>query len=106
MRSGEIHELVRDLKRYAIKYEVEDYRVILYGGYEQARLHYEALIANDEDIEAMLILEYSKKDADLRYDIEERASIMWDGGKYPYDILYATKSNMKVARMNEAKEQL
>ena len=106
MRKGEVHELVRELKKYAIKYEFDNWHVLLSGGNYNARCHYEDLIASDEDIEAMLILELSKKDADLRYEIEERASIMWEGGKCPYDVLNATKSMMKVARMNEAKEQV
>lgn len=106
MRNGEVHELVRELKRYAIKYEFDNWHVRLFGGNDAARYHYENLIASDEDIEAMLILELSKTDEELRYAIEERASIMWDCGKCPYDILYATKTEMRVARMNEAAEQL
>lgn len=106
MRNGEIHELVRELKRYAIKYEFDNWHIRLFGGNEAARNHYENLIASDENIEAMLILELSKTDAELRYVIEERASIMWDCGKCPYDILYATKTEMRVARKNEAEGQL
>ena len=101
MRRGEIHELIRELNKYAIKYRVEKYHVNLSGGYESARKHYEDLIAGDEEVEAMLILEYSKQDADLRYEIEERACIMSEINSDRYDLLEAVKVHMRVARMNE-----
>ena len=51
--------------------------------------------------EAMLILELSKSDPDLRYIIEERASIRWADAGLPYDLLDAVKIHMEVARENE-----
>lgn len=105
MTKSEILELIREMERYAIQWRVEDYHVILSGGYRKARHHYEELIAGDSDAEAMLILEYSKKDEDLRYDIEERASIIWAEGS-PYNLLEAVKIHMEVARENEADGQL
>ena len=100
MTRAEIRELMRELKRYFIKCEVEDYRVKLSDGERHAREHYATLIASDEDIEARLILELSNKDEALRYDIEERASIVWSDGN-PYDELSAVKTHMRVARKNE-----
>ncbi len=97
MTRAEIHELVRELRKYAIKAEERDYRVILSGGNFAARHHYEDLIAGDEELQAMLILELSKADSDLRYDIEERASIVWsEGGEY--SLLEAVKMNRDSAR--------
>ena len=104
MTRAEIRELMRELRRYFIRCEVEDYRVELSGGERHAREHYEDLIAS-EDIEARLILELSYKDAELRYDIEERASIAWSDGS-PYDELGAVKMMMKVARANEGTGQI
>ena len=100
MTKGEIHDLKLELKKYFIRATVEKYHVKLAGGERQAREHYEALISSDEGIEAMLILELSKDDEELRYDIQERASIVWEScGKY--DEIAAVKMNMEVARRNE-----
>lgn len=100
MTKGEIHELKLELRKYFIRATVEKYRVKLTGGERHAREHYESLIGSDKEVEAQLILELSKEDEELRYDIEERASIEWaDGGDY--DELAAVKQNMEVARNNE-----
>ena len=72
----------------------------LSGGNFEARSHYEELIDTDEEVQAMLILEYSKGDPDLRYEIEERASICWESGG-EYNLLEAVKMEMCVARENE-----
>lgn len=101
MTKSEVLELIRELDNYAISWEVEEYHVILSGGNTGAREYYEGLIAGDTDVEAKLILEYAKKDSDLRYDIEERASIIWSDG-HPYDVLKAVKIHMEVARQNES----
>ena len=101
MTRAEIKELLRELKKYAIKLSVNDYRVMLSGGNYEARNYYEGLIDADEEIQAMLILEHSKNDPDLRYDIEERASIVWADGGGEYDLLGAVKMHMKTARINE-----
>lgn len=101
MTRAEIRELLRELKKYAIKLSVDDYRVKLSGGNLTARDYYQALIDGDEEIQAMLILEHSKNDPDLRYDIEERASIVWVDGGGEYDLLGAVKMNMNTARINE-----
>ena len=93
----EFKELLKELKKYAIKLRVEHYRVILSGGNYEARNYYEDLIGADEEIQAMLILEYSKNDPDIRYDIEERASIdAGDDGEY--NLLKATKAVMRWER--------
>ena len=101
MTRTEIRELLRELKKYAIKLSVDDYQVILSGGNFAAQNYYKDLIAGDEEIQAMLILEYSKNDPDLRYDIEERASIVWADGGGEYNLLGAVKMHMKTARINE-----
>ena len=106
MRRGEIHELIRELDKYAVRYEFDDWHVRLFGGNNQARWHYEDVIASNAEIEAMLILQLSKRDPDLRYIIEERASIRWaDAGK-PYDLLEAVKVHMEVAREDEARREI
>ena len=93
MTRTEVRELIRELRKYAIKLSVSNYRVILSGGNFEARNYYEDLIADNEEIEAMLILEYSKTAPDIRYDIEERASI--DAGEDgDYNLLDATKAVM------------
>ena len=100
MTRTEIRELLQDLKKYAIKLSVNNYRVILLDGNFSARTHYQSLIDSDEEIQAMLILEYSKNTPDIRYDIEERASITsCEGGEY--NLLDATKAVMKWARNRE-----
>ena len=97
MTRTEVRELIRELRKYAIKLSVSNYRVILSGGNFEARNYYEDLIADNEEIEAMLILEYSKTAPDIRYDIEERASI--DAGEDgDYNLLDATKAVMKWSR--------
>ena len=105
MTRTEIRELMRELKRYFIRVTVEDYRVRLSGGERHAREHYASLIASDADIEAQLILELSRRDPDLRYDIEERASIVWSDG-HPYDELSAVKVKMEVSSANERAGQV
>ena len=100
MTRAEIKELLQELKKYAIKLTVKDYRVKLSGGNLEARNHYEELIDADEEVQAMLILEYSKEDSDLRYEIEERASICWENGG-EYNLLGAVEIEMCVARKNE-----
>ena len=93
MTRAEIKELLRELSKYAIKLRVDNYQVFLSDGNYKARTHYEELIEADEEIQAMLILEYSKNDPDIRYDIEERASIdAGDDGEY--NLLEATKAVM------------
>ena len=83
MTRREIRELLRELKRYFIKVSEDNYRVKLTGGERHALEHYTALIFSDEEIELQLLMELSHKDADLRYAIEERASIVWaDSGEY------------------------
>ena len=101
MTRAEIKELLRELKKYAITLKINDYRVILSGGNYEARNYYEELIDADEDVQAMLILEYSKTDPDLRDDIEERVSIVWADGGGEYDLLGAVKMHTKTARRNE-----
>lgn len=97
MTRAENRELLRELKKYAIKLTVYKYRVILQGGNFTAREHYQRLIDGDEEIQAMLILEYSKNDPAIRYDIEERAGICADNGG-EYNLLEATKATMQWTR--------
>ena len=105
MTRGEIHDLKLELRKYFIRAKVENYHVKLIGGDRNAREHYEALISSDKGIEAMLILELSKEDEELRYDIQERASIVWEScGEY--DELAAVKVHMEVARQNERAGQV
>ena len=98
MTRAEIRELLRELKKYAIKLNVNNYRVILSGGNFTARDHYQDLIDGDEEIQAMLILEYSKNDPAIRYDIEERASIASVDYGGEYNLLEATKAVRKWTR--------
>ena len=100
MTKDEIHDLKLELKKYFIRAKVENYHVKLTGGDRNAREHYDALISSDEGIEAQLILELSKEDEELRYDIQERASIVWESSG-EYEELEAVKMNMEVARKNE-----
>lgn len=105
MTRTEIRELLSELDKYFIKYEVREFQVKLSGGERHAREYYADLIAKEEDVEAMLILELAHKNPDLMYVIEERACISWADGA-GYDLLYAVKQHMKVARINEAERQI
>ncbi len=95
MTRAEVRELLRELKKYAVKLSVEHYQVNLSGGNFAARDHYQDLIDGDEELQAMLILEYSKNDPATRYDIEERASIVSVDYGGEYNLLEATKAVMK-----------
>ena len=90
-------EYQEELKRWGIQYEVEDYRVILYGGDNRARRHYEGILREDSELEALLILLASNKDDALRCLIEERAAIRYADG-LPGDLLSAVKVCMQGRR--------
>ncbi|MBQ7593233.1 MAG: hypothetical protein IJU48_02630 [Synergistaceae bacterium] len=83
-------ELLSELQRYKISYEVEDWHVRLSGGFDGAREYYEQFLHGNTDAEISLILELSKKDAELRYAIEERAAIRGSDG-LPCDLYSAVK---------------
>ena len=86
-------EILKDLARWHIKYEVEDWRVKLSGGDDKARYHYEEVLSEDKDLQAMLILYAANQDTNLHELIEERAAIRWADG-LPGDFLSAVKSNL------------
>lgn len=71
----EVKEYQEELNRWGIKYEVKDWRIKFYGGNKQAREHYEEVLKANSELEALLILIASNKDALLREEIEERAAI-------------------------------
>lgn len=87
-------EYESELKRWGIQYDVKDYRIKLFGGDNKARRHYESLLMNDSDLEAMMILQYTNKDALLRELVEERAAIRYADG-LPGDLLSAIKVSMR-----------
>ena len=80
-----------ELKRWYIRYKVSDMRIFLYGGDNKARRHYEAILEDNPELEAQLILIASNNDADLRYKLEERAAIRQADG-LPGDLLSAALS--------------
>ena len=86
-------EILKDLALWQIKYEVEDWRVRLSGGDDKARYHYDGILREDKDLQAMLILYAANKDSNLHELIEERAAIRWADG-LPGDLLSAVKCNL------------
>lgn len=93
MAKTEFGEILQDLTRWQIKYEVEEWRVKLSGGDKKARYHYEKILNEYRDLQAMLILYAANKDSNLHDLIEERAAIRWVDGLRG-DLLSAVKSNL------------
>lgn len=87
-------EYEAELKRWGIQYEVIDYKIHLYGGDKKARQHYEYVLKDDSELEALLILIYTNKDAELRDVIEEIAARRQADG-LPGDLLSAVKVQMR-----------
>lgn len=89
----QLGEMLKELARWQIKYEVQDWRIRLIGGDNKARWHYEQMISEDKDIQSQLILYAANNDSNLRDLIEERAAIRWADG-LPGDLLSAVKCNL------------
>ena len=89
-----LKEYLNELKEWGISYEVSDWRVILIGGDRKARYHYERVLSENKDLQAMLILYASNRNRDLRNMIEERAAIRWSDG-LPCDLLSSVKCNLE-----------
>ena len=93
MNQAVFGEILKDLARWQIRYEVEDWRVKLSGGDNKARYHYEGILSEDKDLQAMLILYAANHDTNLHELIEERAAIRWADGLPGY-FLSAVKCNL------------
>ena len=89
----QLNEILNELARWQIKYEVHDWRITLTGGDNKARWHYEQMISKDKDIQSQLILYAANNDSNLRDLIDERAAIRWADG-LPGDLLSAVKCNL------------
>ena len=87
-------EYQEELQHWQIRYEVRDWRIVLYGGDRKARNHYKRVLSEDKDLQAMLILYAANKDRVLRELIEERAAIRWADG-LPGDLFSAVKCNLQ-----------
>ena len=70
-----INDFIAELNRWKITISEKYPRIVLAYGNKRAREHYTNLLRENPEIEANLIYELSKSDADLRYAIEERAAI-------------------------------
>ena len=93
MGHAQLSEILQELARWQIKYEVKDWGVKLSGGDDKARYHYESILEEDKDLRAMLILYAANTDKVLHEQIEERAVIRW-ADSLPGDLLSAVKCNM------------
>ena len=90
----ELNEFLDELTFWGIQYSVSDWRIVLEGGDKTARFHYDNVIAENKEIQAMLILYAANKDETLRDLIEERAAIRWADG-LPGDMLSAVICNLQ-----------
>ena len=95
-------EYQEELNRWGISYEVSDLRIKLYGGNNGAREHYESVLRDNPELEALLILLASNEDALLKEQIEERAAIR-QADNLPGDLLSAVKAQMPEKNPDEAK---
>lgn len=102
-----LSEFLEELQRWCVKYRFvkpdnpEDIEtslfiisIELFGGDLKARRHFNQVLAENEDLRAMLILYAANKDSDIRDMIEERACIRWAEG-LPYDLVSAVKCHMR-----------
>ena len=94
-------EYQEELNRWGISYEVSDWRIKLYGGNNGAREHYESVLRDNPELEALLILLASNEDALLKEQIEERAAIR-QADNLPGDLLLAVKAQMPEKNSDEA----
>ncbi len=67
---------LNELKKWGIKACLKDGRLALYEGDKNARKHYEKVLADKLELEIEAIFELSKRDKNIKYDVEERAAIM------------------------------
>ena len=94
-------EYQEELKRWGIRYEVSNWRIKLNGGNNGAREHYESVLRENPELEALLILLASNEDELLREQIEERAA-MRQADNLPGDLLSAVKAQMPEKKPYEA----
>ena len=95
-------EYQEELNRWGIRYEVSDWRIKLNGGNNGAREHYESVLRDNPELEALLILLASNEDALLREQIEERAAIR-QADNLSGDLFSAVKAQMPEMNPDEAK---
>ena len=89
-----LQEYLKELDRWQIRYEVKEWSIMLTGGDNKARWHYEQMLSADKDIQSQIILYAANKDTNLRDLIEERAAIRLADG-LPGDLLSAVKCNLR-----------
>ncbi len=89
----QLQEYLRELEIWQIKYDVREWHVILTGGDDKARWHYERMLFDDRELRAQLILYAANTNLNLRELIEERASIRKADG-LPGDLLSAVKCSL------------
>ena len=94
-------EYQEELTRWGIRYEVSGWRIKLNGGNNGAREHYESVLRDNPELEALLILLASNEDELLREQIEERAAIR-QADNLPGDLLSAVKAQMPEKKPYEA----
>ena len=90
----ELQDFLDELAQWKIQYTVSDWRIFLEGGDKRARFHYGIVLADNKEMQAMLILYAANKDDTLRNLIEERAAIRWADG-LPGDMLSAVMCNLQ-----------
>ena len=95
MTSTEFREFLGELEHYCIECQVHEWHIELTGGDKRARAHYQKVLYDNPEIEALLILEAAKHDDYLNELIEERAAIR-QADNLPGDRLSAVMCNMKI----------
>ena len=93
MTEIQLNEILKELDRWQIRYDVDVWSVKFCGGDNKACYHYEHMILENKELQAQLILYAANKDSNLRDLIEERAAIRWADG-LPGDLLSAVMCNL------------
>ena len=94
MTEIQLGEIFKELNRWQIHYEVDEWRITLTGGDSKARWHYEQMLSKDRNLQSQIILYAANKDSNLRELIEERAAIRW-ADELPGDLFSAVKCNLR-----------
>ena len=92
------YDFKKQLVHWGIKYRLEDWELELYGGDNRARQYYKNVLAEDENLQAMLVIDIAMDDIDIKDVIEERACIRWAEG-LPYDLVSAAKCHVQGVRL-------
>lgn len=100
-----LSEYLHELQVTGLNYHVENGRVILKDGTEKARSRCTAILEQQPELEARLILMRALNDSDLLDAIQERACIRWSNG-YSDSLISAVLCNITTTDEVRSKELL